>query len=71
MAILGFFFCALILVQLTIIGLAMFAFGTGKWTIGGAVQPTSIRIISFLAPFVLSYLWYELFNHSPFTIVLN
>lgn len=71
MAILGFAFCSMFMLYISIVVLIVFMNGIGQYNIGGVPNSIAKKIgVTFLVSLV-GFGWHELVAYAPFEVILK
>jgi len=71
MAILGFIFCCLIMIWLSVVCFFALWNNTGKYNIGGVPNSLTTKVGSYVFLVIVVLLWWVLFKYSPFIVTVK
>jgi len=71
MAIIGFAFCSMFMLYISICVMLMFFDSIGQYNIGGVPNSIGLKIGVTLLVLLVGFGWYELIAHAPFEVVFK
>lgn len=71
MAVTGFIALCIVLLYVSFFAFVVLFNSAGQWNIGGAPNSFLARVGAYVFFFVVGYLWWLLFHHSPFVVSLQ
>jgi hypothetical protein len=70
-SVIGWLIVAVILGKLSLAYLLVMFNGLGQYNIGGVPNSTKKKLVIVAGMFLFFYLWYTLFQHSPFSVSIS